>query len=76
MYHWVGKLMGAAYRTDESLPISMPPFIWKVLVGEHVTWTRDFRGVDEAAVKMIGRFFLVILHYNVQSCFAVLIESH
>ena len=31
--------------------LSLAPFIWKQLVGEHVTWSRDFSTVDEAEVR-------------------------
>ena len=46
--------MGAAFRTDETIPLALPPFIWKLLVGEHVTWKQDYIGVDTAAVKLVG----------------------
>lgn len=50
-YHFIGQLMGAAFRSPESLVLSLPQFIWKQLVGEPVTWTRDFVTVDSAEVK-------------------------
>ncbi len=52
-YHFVGQLMGAMYRSQESLVLSLPQFVWKYLVGEPVTWTRDFVSVDSAEVKLI-----------------------
>lgn len=48
--------MGAAYRSDESLTLSFPPFVWKLLAGEHVTWCTDFAGVDEASVNLISKY--------------------
>ena len=45
--------MGAVFRSPESLVLSLPQFIWKQLVGEPVTWTRDFITVDSAEVKFI-----------------------
>ena len=54
LLNWIGKLMGAMFRSDESLTLSFPPFVWKLLVGEHVTWSHDYIFVDEAAVKITG----------------------
>ena len=52
-YQFIGQLMGAVFRGSESLVLSLPQFIWKQLVGEPVTWTRDFVTVDSAEVKFI-----------------------
>ena len=52
-YQFIGQLMGAVFRSPESLVLSLPQFIWKQLVGEPVTWTRDFITVDSAEVKFI-----------------------
>jgi len=46
--------MGGAYRSDESLTLAFPPFIWKLIVGEHVTWAKDYVAIDEAAVHITG----------------------
>ncbi|XP_065667346.1 uncharacterized protein LOC100214952 isoform X3 [Hydra vulgaris] len=54
LFYWIGQLMGACFRTDESLPLTLAPYIWKILVGEHVTWEKDYATVDEAAVRNIG----------------------
>eukprot|EP00794_Sanderia_malayensis_P008206 gene8206-9086_t len=51
-YEWLGMLMGACLRGKESLVLSLPPFIWKQLVGEKVTWSRDYVTVDSAEVKL------------------------
>lgn len=59
IFHWLGKLMGAAYRSDESLTLYFPPFVWKLLAGEHVTWCTDFAGVDEASVNLINNIEMV-----------------
>ena len=52
-YYFVGQLMGASFRSQETLVLSLPQFLWKQLVGEPVTWTRDFVSVDSAEVKLI-----------------------
>lgn len=54
MYQWIGVLMGGAFRSDESITLSFPPLVWKLLVGEEVTWAKDYVAVDEAAVKVTG----------------------
>jgi len=46
--------MGGAYRSDESLTLAFPPFVWKLIVGEHVTWAKDYVAIDEAAVHITG----------------------
>ncbi len=53
-YRFVGQLMGAMVRSQESLSLSLPPFLWKELVKEAVTWERDFVSVDSAEVRLIG----------------------
>ena len=53
LYQFVGQLMGAMFRSQESLVLSLPQFLWKQLVGEPVTWSRDFVSVDSAEVKLI-----------------------
>lgn len=52
-YFFLGQLMGAMFRSQESLVLSLAPFTWKKLVGEQVTWSRDFMSVDSAEVKFI-----------------------
>ena len=54
MFHWLGVLMGGAFRSDESLTLAFPPFVWKLLVGEHVTWAKDYAAIDEAVVRITG----------------------
>jgi len=51
-YEWIGMLMGACLRGKENLVLSLPAFIWKQLVGESVTWARDYATVDNAEVKL------------------------
>ena len=46
--------MGGAFRSDESLTLAFPPFVWKLLVGEDVTWAKDYAAIDEAAVRITG----------------------
>lgn len=50
---FVGQLMGAMFRSQEHLVLSLPQFLWKQLVGEPVTWSRDFVSIDSAEVKFI-----------------------
>ena len=52
-YHFGGQLMGAMFRSQESLVLSLSQFVWKCLVGEPITWERDFISVDSAEVKLI-----------------------
>ncbi|XP_068728218.1 E3 ubiquitin-protein ligase HECTD3-like [Montipora capricornis] len=53
-YEWIGMLMGACVRSSkEHLVLSLPSFVWRQLVGEKVTWSRDFMTVDLAQVKLL-----------------------
>ena len=52
-YFFVGQLMGAMFRSQETLVLSLSQFVWKKLVGEPVSWTRDFISVDSAEVKFM-----------------------
>ena len=52
-YQFVGQLMGAMFRSPESLVLFLPQFVWKYLAGEPMTWERDFISVDSAEVKLI-----------------------
>lgn len=45
--------MGAMFRSQENLALSLPQFLWKQLVGEPVTWSRDFVSIDSAEVRFI-----------------------
>ncbi|XP_046857635.1 uncharacterized protein LOC124451045 [Xenia sp. Carnegie-2017] len=58
-FHWLGRLMGAAYRSDESLALFFPPYFWKLIVSEHVTWHKDFVNVDALAVNMINNIEVI-----------------
>ena len=51
----VGRLMGGALRSDESLPIALPPLFWKRLSGEPVSFSRDFATVDYGCVLFAQR---------------------
>ena len=53
--------MGGCFRTDENVPISLPPFIWKLLVGDNVTWKYDFIHVDDTAVRNIGMLAVIFI---------------
>lgn len=53
-YEWIGMVMGACVRSSkEHLVLSLPSFVWRQLVGEKVTWSRDFMTVDLAQVKLL-----------------------
>lgn len=53
-YEWIGMLMGACLRSSkEHLVLSLPSFVWRQLVGEKVTWSRDFMTIDLAQVKLL-----------------------
>ena len=52
-YRFIGQLMGAMFRSQESLVLSLPQFVWKQLVGDSVVWERDYISVDSAEVKLI-----------------------
>ena len=52
-FAFVGQLMGAMFRSQECLALSLPQFLWKQLVGEPVTWSRDFVSIDSAEVRFI-----------------------
>lgn len=52
-YRFIGVLMGGAYRSSESLVLSLPRMFWKQVVGEPVTWNEDFSSVDRAEVRFI-----------------------
>ena len=54
IYTWLGKIIGSAFRTDETFPLAFPPFIWKLLIGDIVTWAGDYVGVDETVVRVTG----------------------
>ena len=49
---WIGQLMGACLRGKENLVISLPSFIWKKLVGERISWSKDYCTVDAAEVSI------------------------
>ena len=50
----LGQLFGACYRTGETFPLCLPPMLWKMLVGENVSWKDDFVHIDEVAVRNTG----------------------
>ncbi|XP_057298971.1 E3 ubiquitin-protein ligase HECTD3-like [Hydractinia symbiolongicarpus] len=50
-YEWIGQLMGACLRGKENLVISLPPFIWKILNHEPVSFDKDYFTVDAAEVQ-------------------------
>ena len=46
--------MGACLRGKENLVISLPSFIWKKLVGERISWSKDYSTVDAAEVCIMA----------------------
>ncbi len=53
LYQFTGQLMGAMVRSNESLVLSLPQFVWKQLVDDPVTWARDYITVDSAELKLL-----------------------
>lgn len=49
-YEWIGSLMGACLRGKENLVISLPPFIWKMLNRENLSFEEDYYSVDAAEI--------------------------
>ena len=45
--------MGACLRGKENLVLLLPPYFWKKLVGERVTWSRDYATIDQAEVRIL-----------------------
>ncbi|KAL6073675.1 HECT domain-containing protein [Balamuthia mandrillaris] len=52
MFEFVGKLMGAALRTKELLPLNLPSMIWNRMVNMEVTYS-DLEKVDILACRGI-----------------------
>ncbi|MGH0185882.1 UNVERIFIED_CONTAM: hypothetical protein FKN15_019390 [Acipenser sinensis] len=52
-YEWIGQLMGAALRGKEFLVLALPGIVWKQLMGEEVSWSKDFPAVDSVLVKQL-----------------------
>ncbi len=52
-FEFIGKLMGACFRSKETLALYLSPFFWKKLSDENVSWKNDFVTVDFAQVKLL-----------------------
>lgn len=52
-YEFIGKLMGACYRSKETLALYLSPLFWKKLSGEKIIWKNDFITVDAAQVRSL-----------------------
>jgi len=52
MYIFIGRLMAACVRGGEALPLHLPSFFWKRLVGEQCTLS-DVERVDLSAVQVV-----------------------
>ena len=52
---WLGRLMGQALRSEESITLSLPGLYWRRLTGEPVAWARDYVEIDAAAVDLLAR---------------------
>ena len=45
MFEFVGKLLGISARTEGFFPVLLPPFVYKLLLGQPVTMN-DLAGID------------------------------
>lgn len=52
MFLFLGKIMGAAIRTQNNLNLSLPPLAWKKIVVDAVDLL-DLKGIDEVCYQMI-----------------------
>ena len=52
LYRFLGKLMGAAIRTQNNLNLSLPPLFWKKILREPVN-VKDLRGMDACTVQIL-----------------------
>jgi len=52
-YSWLGKLMGACFRSRENLVLALPGFVWKKISNEKVDWAADYSSVDTAEVWLL-----------------------
>ncbi|XP_050401183.2 E3 ubiquitin-protein ligase HECTD3 [Patella vulgata] len=52
-YIWIGQLMGACFRGRENLVLTLSSFVWKKLIGESLSWSRDYLTVDSMTTKLI-----------------------
>ena len=52
LLNFLGKLMGAAIRTQNNLNLSLPPLFWKKILMEPVG-IRDLRGMDVCLVQIL-----------------------
>ena len=50
MYEFVGKLMGIAVRTNNTLELDLPSIVWKALVGQELE-IADLTAVDQMCVS-------------------------
>jgi hypothetical protein len=53
IYRWIGQLMGAAYRSSETLTLALSPYVWKMLLGVQLTWSQDYITVDHDFVRIL-----------------------
>ena len=54
MFVFLGRLMGVAIRGKEYLTLSLPPIIWKSIVGENLT-REDLEAVDQFLVISLDK---------------------
>ena len=52
LYTFLGKLMGAAIRTQNNLNLALPPLFWKKILREPVG-IKDLRGIDVCMVQIL-----------------------
>ena len=53
MYEFVGKLMGVAIRTNNTLELDLPSIVWKPLVGQELE-IGDLTAIDQMAVQAMN----------------------
>lgn len=53
MYEFVGKLMGVAIRTNNTLELDLPSIVWKPLVGQDLE-IGDLTAIDQIAVQAMN----------------------
>ncbi|XP_051554219.1 E3 ubiquitin-protein ligase HECTD3-like isoform X1 [Myxocyprinus asiaticus] len=52
-FEWIGRIMGAALRGKDFLILALPGLVWKQLIGQAVSWSKDFPAVDSVLVKLL-----------------------
>ena len=71
------KLRGLANCVCSFKVLSLPSFVWRQLVGEKVTWSRDFMTIDLAQVRVYSatQMFLVRSHNTPPQCCVMTLKT-